>query len=56
VPSHSEAFAVQGEVMNAWVEAVAAFEGESGSYELQQVLDLLLGDPKADLAPAREPV
>jgi hypothetical protein len=54
VPSHREAFALQGEVMNAWLEATAAFDGDAGSYELQQALDILLGDPQGDLGPARE--
>jgi hypothetical protein len=54
VPSHREAFSVQGEVMNAWVEAVAAFEDDAGGYELQQALDILLRDPLGDLGPARE--
>ena len=54
VPSHREAFAVHGEVAMGWVEAISAFDGGAGSYELQQALHILLGDAKGDLEPARE--
>jgi hypothetical protein len=54
VPSHREAFAAQGEVVRGWVEAIAAFDGGAASYELQQALHVLLGDPKGDLESARE--
>lgn len=54
VPSHRDAFAVQAEVATAWLEAAAAFGADTGSYELQQVLHILLADPQGDITPALE--
>jgi len=54
VPSHREAAAVHVEVAMAWVEALAASGGDTDSYELQQVLHILLQDPHGDITPARE--
>jgi Fe-S-cluster containining protein len=54
VPSHREAAAVHGEVAMAWLEALAASGTDTGSYELQQVLHILLEDPHGDITPARE--
>jgi Fe-S-cluster containining protein len=54
VPSHREAFAVHTEVATAWLEAVASSGVDTGSYELQQALHILLDDPHGDISPARE--
>jgi uncharacterized protein len=42
------------EIATAFREASAAVGGDTGSYELHQALDILLGDPKGDLSPALE--
>jgi len=42
------------EIATAFREASAALGGDTGSYELHQALDILLGDPKGDLSPALE--
>jgi Fe-S-cluster containining protein len=54
VPSHREAFAVQIEVLQAWLEATASRGGDTESYGLEHALRILLDDPGGDLAPARE--
>jgi Fe-S-cluster containining protein len=42
------------EIATAFREASAAFGGDAESYELHQALDVLLGDPRGDLSPARD--
>jgi hypothetical protein len=54
VPSNRIAFAAQRDVALAFTEAAATAREDAVTYELQQALDLLLRDPKADLSPARE--
>jgi hypothetical protein len=54
VPSHREASAVHGDVAVAWLEALAASGADTGSYELQQALHILLENPHGDISPARE--
>jgi Fe-S-cluster containining protein len=54
VPSHREASVVHGEVSMAWLESLAAANADTGSYELQQALHILLEDPHGDITPARE--
>jgi Fe-S-cluster containining protein len=45
---------MSSEIATAFREASAAIGGDTGTYELHQALDILLGDPGGDLSPALE--